>query len=396
MANVVDRLGGASSSLAFKAPCRLGTTANITLSGYQTIDGTLPTSSEHVDLRRILVKDQDTASENGIYIMDTGTWVRTKDFDGANDIRQGTRMYVFGGSTQSGTYIVTSSVDPSTFDIDTTSITIAEVGTFDQETASLGISSGGKISFDSDDVTITHSSSALAFAGAGAGYTFDSSASFSGSVHLTATNAGLEIGSTTAANTPHIDFHSGASGVDYDSRLIASTGSSASGGGSLGVDAVDFSPTPTDGVTLGTSAAQWSDLFLASGGVVNWDGSNVTLTHSSSALAFASGSVTFSGSVTASSLITGSAGISVNSTFTSSGNIHAVSGTTITLGGVAGKAIMLFGSTTFGIYAGSSAPAIAAGQGSIYLRNDGGSSLTRAYIQSSGSSNTWVGVLTTA
>ena len=182
MANVVDRLGGASSNLAFKAPCRLGTTANITLSGFQTIDGTLPTSSDHVDLRRILVKNQTDAAENGTYIMDTGTWARTKDFDGVNDFRQGTRLYVYGGATQSGTYIVTSSVDPSSFDLDTDDITFAAVGTFDEETASLGVSSGGKISFDSDDVTITHSSSALAFAGAGAGYTFAEGVTMSSAV----------------------------------------------------------------------------------------------------------------------------------------------------------------------------------------------------------------------
>ena len=118
MGNIVDRLAGASSSLAFKAPCRLATTAAITLSGYQTIDGVLPTSTEHVDLRRILVRHQTDASANGIYIMDTGTWVRTKDFDGTNDFRQGTRVFVWGGSTQSGGYVVTSSMVPDTFEFD--------------------------------------------------------------------------------------------------------------------------------------------------------------------------------------------------------------------------------------------------------------------------------------
>jgi hypothetical protein len=328
MANVVDRLGGASSSLAFKAPCRLGTTAAITLSGYQTVDGVLPTSSEHVDLRRILVKHQSDPADNGIYIMDTGAWERTKDFDGANDIRQGTRVFVWGGSTQSGTYLVTSSMDPSTFDFGTDDITFAAVGTFDQETASLGISSGGKISFNSDDVTITHSSSALAFAGAGAGFSF-------------------------------------AEGVTASSALAVSGAFTASSAATLsGTVTASSASTVTINGTLTTTAA-----------TVN-------------------GALT-STAITASGLITGSAGVSLNSSFTSSGNINAVTGTTITVGGVTGRGILLFGSTTFGIYAGSSAPAIAAGQGSLYLRTDGASSLTRAYIQTSGSTNTWVGMLTT-
>lgn len=179
MSNTVDRLAGASSSLAFKSPCRLGTTANITLSGFQTIDGTLPTSTEHVDLRRILVKDQTDAAENGIYIMDTGAWQRAKDFDGNNDFRQGTRMYVYGGSTQSGTYIVTSSMDPSSFEFDEDNITIAEVGTFDQTTSAIGLTSGGVISWNSGDVTITHAANTLAFGGASSGYFFDSNISVS-------------------------------------------------------------------------------------------------------------------------------------------------------------------------------------------------------------------------
>lgn len=126
--NMVDRLGGASSALAFKAPCRLGTTANITLEGFQTVDGVLPPSGdsiEHPDLRRILVKNQTDAAQNGIYIMDVGTWARAKDFDSVIDIRQGTRVYVYSGSTQSGGYIVTSSVDPSSFEIDDDDIDFA-------------------------------------------------------------------------------------------------------------------------------------------------------------------------------------------------------------------------------------------------------------------------------
>jgi hypothetical protein len=344
MANVVDRLGGASSSLAFKAPCRLGTTAAITLSGYQTVDGVLPTSSEHVDLRRILVKHQSDPADNGIYIMDTGAWERTKDFDGANDIRQGTRVFVWGGSTQSGTYLVTSSMDPSTFDFGTDDITFAEVGTFDQETSSLGISSGGKVSFNSDDVTITHSSSALAFAGAGAGYSFDNGVSLSSALNV--------------------------SGAVALSSAVSMTGA----------------VTASSAVTLSGAVAMTSAVTMSG---------SVAFTSSVTSTAITANGAITSTAITASGLITGSAGVSANSSFTSSGNVNAVTGTTITQGGVAGRGILLFGSTTFGIYAGSSAPAIAAGQGSIYLRTDGGSSLTRAYINLAGST-TWVALLTTA
>jgi hypothetical protein len=39
-------------------------------------------------------------------------------------------------------------------------------------------------------------------------------------------------------------------------------------------------PASSDGLALGASTRMWSDLFLASGGVINFDNGNATLTHS--------------------------------------------------------------------------------------------------------------------
>lgn len=54
-------------------------------------------------------------------------------------------------------------------------------------------------------------------------------------------------------------------------------------------------PTTTDGVSLGTSTNMFSDLFLASGAVINFNNGNFTATHSTGALAF-------SGTISASNL----------------------------------------------------------------------------------------------
>ena len=93
-----DRRDGFNTSAAIKVPCRVATTTNITLSGYQTIDGVLPTSSDSEVQRRILVKNQTTGTENGVYIMDTGTWARAKDFDGTRDSTTGTLIPVNFGT----------------------------------------------------------------------------------------------------------------------------------------------------------------------------------------------------------------------------------------------------------------------------------------------------------
>jgi hypothetical protein len=108
--SLVDRLGGYRSSLAIKAPCYVATSgSNITLSGYQVVDGvTLSAADENP---RVLVKDQTDARENGIYIASSGLWQRAVDFNGNNDFIKGTRVYVHSGATSYGAYVVTTA-DP--------------------------------------------------------------------------------------------------------------------------------------------------------------------------------------------------------------------------------------------------------------------------------------------
>ncbi|MEI9414729.1 hypothetical protein [Mesorhizobium sp. Cs1321R2N1] len=100
----IDIKDGLSSSTAFKGPVKAATTANITLSGQQTIDGVAIVTDD-----RVLVKDQTTASDNGIYVADTGSWRRAKDFNNNRDVKTGTMVNVTGGTTNSGIWQVTTS-----------------------------------------------------------------------------------------------------------------------------------------------------------------------------------------------------------------------------------------------------------------------------------------------
>lgn len=57
---------------------------------------------------------------------------------------------------------------------------------------------------------------------------------------------------------------------------------------------------------------------------------------------------------------------------------------------------LVFGTTAgFGIYVGSGAPSVSAAQGSLYLRSDGSSASTRAYINTDGGT-TWTAITTAA
>jgi uncharacterized cupin superfamily protein len=118
-----DRRQGVNAGAAIKVPCKLATTANITLSGEQTIDGVAAVTDD-----RILVKDQTDASENGIYICDTSAWERAPDWDGTFDVKEGTLVYVTDGTTTPniGFWYVTTS-NPIT--IGTTSVAIARAST---------------------------------------------------------------------------------------------------------------------------------------------------------------------------------------------------------------------------------------------------------------------------
>lgn len=103
-----------------KSPCRVATTANITLSGLQTIDGIALVEGD-----RVLVKDQTTGAQNGIYNVSTGGWTRARDFDGAFDVVTGTRVYVTAGTVNGAYEFVVSTT--GTITIGTTPIAFVSV-----------------------------------------------------------------------------------------------------------------------------------------------------------------------------------------------------------------------------------------------------------------------------
>ncbi len=75
--NYVDN---AVTGLTWKTAVLNATTANVTLSGEQTIDGVLTSAS------RILVKNQTDPTENGIYVTAAGAWARSSDADTGADL----------------------------------------------------------------------------------------------------------------------------------------------------------------------------------------------------------------------------------------------------------------------------------------------------------------------
>ena len=97
-----------------KEAVRVATTANITLSGLQTIDGVAVVAGN-----RVLVKNQTTQSQNGIYVVAAGAWTRATDFDQLSPINEirGSYVAVSAGTTQAGQVWICNA-DPTTLGTD--------------------------------------------------------------------------------------------------------------------------------------------------------------------------------------------------------------------------------------------------------------------------------------
>jgi len=107
-------------------------------------------------------------------------------------------------------------------------------------------------------------------------------------------------------------------------------------------------------------------------------------------------STTFSGPVTSTNgfigTLTGNVtGNVTGATVAVTGNVTADSGTAPVAGGAA--AFLATSTAGLGIYFGSGAPTVSAAQGSLYMRTDGSTTSTRAYVNSDGGT-TWVAITT--
>lgn len=211
----------------------------------------------------------------------------------------GTGALVFGTSPNLTTPTVTTKISPVANDG-------APLGDTTHNFSDLFLASGGVINWNAGDVTASHFADGLTFAGATSGYFF--------------------------SNGP-------------------------------------VNPASTDGSALGVNTTnEWSDLFLASGGVISWNSGNVTITHSAGAL-------------------------TSNAAWSQTGAETILSGTAVPAGGTAGSGYKFSSTSNLGVFFGSGVPTLSAAQGSLYVRTDGSSTSTRLYVNTNGTTG-WTNVTT--
>lgn len=161
------QLQSALRGLVWKPETKAGTTANITLSGTQTIDGVALVAGD-----RVLVKDQTTQSANGIYVVAAGAWARAADLDESAEFANGVAVTVEQGTVNGDRAFVLATDGAIT--IGTTSLSfVALGGSGTSYTAGNGLSlagsqfsvspkSGGGLTVDGTGVGIDSGFSGLA------------------------------------------------------------------------------------------------------------------------------------------------------------------------------------------------------------------------------------------
>ena len=120
----------------WKESVRVATTAAITLSGAQTIDGVSVIAGE-----RVLVKNQAAPETNGIYVCAAGAWARATDADASAEVTAGMYVFVEEGTSNGDSAWVLSTDNPIT--LGTTGLTFVKFTSLTDLVAGAGISKSG-------------------------------------------------------------------------------------------------------------------------------------------------------------------------------------------------------------------------------------------------------------
>ena len=209
------------TGLDVKDSVKVATTANITLSGTQTIDGVSVSADE-----RVLVKNQSTASENGIYDCKSGSWSRSSDFDANSEVTSGAFVFVEQGTASADAgYVLTTD---GSITVGSTSLSFTQFSGAGQITAGDGLQKSGNtlsadlkanggIVIESAEIALkldaTSITGTLAISDGGTGATSASAAR---------TALGVAIGSDVQAYDAQLDTFAGASSATA-TALVALT-----------------------------------------------------------------------------------------------------------------------------------------------------------------------------
>jgi len=128
-----------ANGLTFKAPARVVSTANVALTGLQTIDGVTLVAGD-----RVLLVGQTDATQNGLFAAASGAWSRTADYASGSTQNEGMYVIVDEGTVGESTkYLCTTTNVGELITVDASTTTWVQDTSGNQITAGNGLTKTG-------------------------------------------------------------------------------------------------------------------------------------------------------------------------------------------------------------------------------------------------------------
>jgi hypothetical protein len=243
-----------------KASVVVATTANITLSGTQTIDGISVSVGD-----RVLVKDQTTQSGNGIYLCAASTWTRTTDANTWDEL-VAAFTFVEKGTTQANNGYISTITAGGT--LGTTAVTFAQFSGAGQVTAGDGLTKTGNTlnvgTASSSRIVVNADSIDLATSGVSVGTYKSVTADAYGRITAGTNPTTLSgFGITDTYTSAQIDtlFGSTASAATSAAAAATSASNASTSASNASTSAGNASSSATAAAASATSAANTYDAF---------------------------------------------------------------------------------------------------------------------------------------
>jgi phage-related tail fiber protein len=208
--------------LDVKASVKAASTGNLTLSGAQTVDGVSLVAGD-----RVLVKDQTTTNQNGIYSVAAGAWTRATDFDAWTEI-PGAFFFVEQGTVNGDNgWVCTADANGT---LGSTAVTFSQFSGAGQITAGTGLSKSGN-TLNISNTTVT--GAAYGSASQVATFTVNSQGQLTAAANVAiAIASGAVSGLAASATTDTTNASNISSGTLNALRLPAFSGDATSTAGS--------------------------------------------------------------------------------------------------------------------------------------------------------------------
>jgi len=239
-----DYVDSIVQGLSWKDAVRVATTANITLSGLQTIDGVSLVAND-----RVLVKNQTTTSQNGIYIVASTAWSRAPDASTATELNGASVFVTDGTAGQDTAWVQTQTITT----LGTSSVVWSQFAAAGGATAGQGISITGS-------VISVRAGNGLTFSGQD--LTLNTSTEFVVGTQLSLAASGVSAGtygSSTLVPVVSVDDKGRVTNV-----TTANIGSSFQ---ALDADLTAIAGLSSTGLLARTAANTWAQVSIASSGV---------------------------------------------------------------------------------------------------------------------------------